>query len=410
MNLNASLRKTTVAVAAILMTMPPVSVAARSAGWKIHIRSQQEKEHARAQEKEHARSPQEAKERLKDIEKKREEAREKLRLAREQELKAMQKLKNIQSKLHETNKNLSSKKHALEKTENNLVQTQVILQKTTTQEQSMEGQAAQRLREMYEGQRLGLLDMLFQVSSLQQLMDVLYYQERVAELDKELISALRQKAESLSAQKSKLGQQKMQLGDIVSEFAKKALQLNKEKSDQEVVADKLRSQRAFYEAAEQQLSRESNQLESQIMQMMRASQTQTDKVVTHGSGNMSLPIQAPITSPFGYRRHPIFGIRKFHTGVDLGGPNHTPIRAADSGNVLYSGYYGGYGRVVIVSHGNGLATLYAHMSKTNASAGQNVSKGDVVGYEGSTGFSTGPHLHFEVRVDGKPNNPLNFVR
>ena len=410
MNLNASLRKTTVAVAAILMTLPPVSVAARSSGWKIHIRSQQEKEHARAQEKEHARSPQEAKERLKDIEKKREEAREKLRLAREQELKAMQKLKHIQSKLHETNKNLNSKKHALEKTENTLVQTQVSLQKTTTQEQSMEGQAAQRLREMYEGQRLGLLDMLFQVSSLQQLMDVLYYQERVAELDKELISALRQKAESLSAQKNKLGQQKMQLGDIVSEFAKKALQLNKEKSDQEVVADKLRSQRAFYEAAEQQLSRESNQLESQIMQMMRANQTQTDKVVTHGSGNMSLPIHAPITSPFGYRRHPIFGIRKFHTGVDLGGPNHTPIRAADSGNVLYSGYYGGYGRVVIVSHGNGLATLYAHMSKTNASAGQNVSKGDVVGYEGSTGFSTGPHLHFEVRVDGKPNNPLNFVR
>jgi murein DD-endopeptidase MepM/ murein hydrolase activator NlpD len=252
--------------------------------------------------------------------------------------------------------------------------------------------------------------MLFQVNSLQQLMDVLYYQERVAELDKELIADLRQKAASLNAQKSKLGQQKMQLGDIVSEFARKALQLNKEKSDQEIVAEKLRSQRAFYEAAEQQLSRESNQLEQQILQMVRASQSQSDKVVTHGSGNMSMPIHAPITSPFGYRRHPIFGIRKFHTGVDLGGPNHTPIKAADSGNVLYAGYYGGYGRVVIVSHGNGLATLYAHMSKTNASAGQNVSKGDVIGYEGSTGFSTGPHLHFEVRVDGKPNNPLNYVR
>jgi len=263
---------------------------------------------------------------------------------------------------------------------------------------------------MYEGQRLGLLDMLFQVNSLQQLMDLLYYQERVAEMDKALIDNLRAKAAALAAQKNQLGQQKMQLGDIVTEFAKKALMLNKEKSEQEVVADKLRSQRAFYEAAEQQLSRESNQLEQQILQMVRASKGHSNKVVTQGSGTMAMPLKASITSPFGWRRHPIFGVRKFHTGVDLAGPNRSPIRAADSGNVLYSGWYGGYGKVVIVSHGNGLATLYAHMSKTNAGAGDNVSKGDVIGYEGSTGFSTGPHLHFEVRVDGKPNNPLNFVR
>lgn len=355
-------------------------------------------------------SAQEAKERLKEIERKKEEAHERLRLAREKEHKALQKLRSIQSNLNKATTVLNTNKHQLKKTESNLAQTETTLQKTHTQEHSMEGQAAQRLREMYEGQRLGLLDMLFQVNSLQQLMDLLYYQERVADLDRVLISCLRQKAAALSAQKNQLGQQKMQLGDIVSEFAKKALMLNKEKSEQEVVAEKLRSQRAFYEAAEQQLSRESNQLEQSILQMVRASQSQTDRVVTRGSGTMSMPIHAGITSPFGWRRHPIFGVKKFHTGVDLAGPNHTAIKAADSGNVIYSGWYGGYGRVVIVSHGNGLATLYAHMSKVNASAGQNVSKGDVVGYEGSTGFSTGPHLHFEVRVDGKPNNPLNFVR
>ncbi|MBX9722060.1 MAG: peptidoglycan DD-metalloendopeptidase family protein, partial [Candidatus Obscuribacterales bacterium] len=355
-------------------------------------------------------SPQEAKERLKEIERKKEEAHERLRQARENERKALKKLHSITTQLHDTTKVLKKNEHQLHATESNLVHVETTLKKTATQEQSMEGQAAQRLREMYEGQRLGLLDMLFQVSSLQQLMDLLYYQERVADLDRVLIAGLRQKAAVLSAQKSQLGQQKMQLGDIVSEFAKKALMLNSAKSEQEVVADKLRSQRAFYEAAEQQLSRESNQLEQQIIQMVRSSQTQTDKVVTHGSGNLSMPISAPISSPFGYRRHPIFGTRKFHTGVDLAGANHTPIKASDSGNVLYSGWYGGYGRVVIVNHGNGLATLYAHMSKVNASAGQNVSKGDIVGYEGSTGFSTGPHLHFEVRVDGKPNNPLNFVR
>jgi murein DD-endopeptidase MepM/ murein hydrolase activator NlpD len=357
-----------------------------------------------------ARSAQEAKDRLKEIQSKREETQERLRQAREKERKALAKLKKISTQLHATTRELNTNKHQLRHTEKTLEHVETTLVKTNTQELSMEDQAGRRLRQMYEGQRLGMLDMMFQVNSLQQLMDLLYFQERVADMDRQLIACLRTKAKALSAEKNQLGQQKMQLGDIVTEFARKALMLNKEKSEQEIVAEKLRSQRAFYEAAEQQLARESNQLESQIIAMVRASQSHPDKVITHGSGSMSLPIQAPVTSPFGWRRHPIFGIRKFHSGVDLAGPNHSPLRAADSGNVLYSGWYGGYGKVVIVSHGNGLATLYAHMSKVAASAGQNVSKGDVVGYEGSTGFSTGPHVHFEVRVDGKPNNPMNFVR
>lgn len=352
---------------------------------------------------------QDTKEKLKEIERKRHEAQEKLRLAREKERKAMQKLHVIRSQLNSANRALNSGKHELARTETRLQDCQSNLTVTSSQKQSVESQAAARLRQMYEGQRLSLLDMLFQVSSLQQLMDLLYFQERVAEQDRKLLAGLRARAQELEKQKNRLGQQRMQLGDIVTEFAKKALMLNKEKSEQEVVAEKLRSQRAFYEAAEHQLARESHQLESQIMQMINAHKGQTNKVVSRGSGSMQLPLKAPITSPFGWRRHPIFGVRKFHTGVDLAGPNRSPIKAADGGNVLYSGWYGGYGRVVIVNHGNGLATLYAHMSKLAVGAGDNVSKGDVVGYEGSTGFSTGPHLHFEVRVDGKPNNPLNYA-
>lgn len=351
----------------------------------------------------------EAQKRLKDIEHARREMREKAQRARKKEQLAMAQLNKIKHELKQTNKELSANKSQLQTTETHLRSCETDLSKTANQEQTLSDGAVSRLREMYEGQRLGLLEALFQVSSLQQLMDVLYYQERIAEQDRNLIEDLRARERALAAQKNQLGSQKMKLGDIVSEFAKKALMLNKEKSEQEQVADKLRTQRAFYEDAEQQLCRESSQLERQIMAMMKANRT-TDKVVTHGSGRLCMPLNAPVTSPFGWRRHPIFGVRKFHTGVDLAGPNHSPIKAADSGNVLYAGYYGGYGKVVIVGHGEGLATLYAHMSKTNVGAGDNVKKGDVVGYEGTTGFSTGPHLHFEVRVDGKPNNPLNFVR
>ena len=123
-----------------------------------------------------------------------------------------------------------------------------------------------------------------------------------------------------------------------------------------------------------------------------------------------MPLHAPVTSPFGWRRHPIFGLRKYHTGVDLAGPNRSNIRAADSGTVLYTGWYAGYGKVVIVGHGKSMSTLYAHLSHIQVSTGDTVQKGQIVGNEGTTGFSTGPHLHFEVRVNGKPNNPLNYVR
>lgn len=356
----------------------------------------------------HHASRQEAEKHLAEVARKRKEARENAERVRKKERIAMAKLHKIKSQLKATTTELKANKNQLVKTETHLRSCETNLTKTADAEQNLSEGAAMRLREMYEGQRLGLLEAMFQVSSLQQLMDVLYYQERIAEQDRGLIDELRARERALAAQKNRLGSEKMKLGDIVSEFAKKALALNKEKSEQEQVADKLRTQRAFYEAAEQQLNRESSQLESQIMAMMRANKT-TDKVVTRGSGTMSWPLRAAITSPFGYRRHPIFGVRKFHTGVDLAGPNHSPIKAADSGDVLYSGWYGGYGKVVIVGHGNGMATLYAHMSKAAVGVGHNVKKGDVVGYEGSTGFSTGPHLHFEVRVDGKPNNPLNFL-
>ena len=125
------------------------------------------------------------------------------------------------------------------------------------------------------------------------------------------------------------------------------------------------------------------------------------------------PTSGYVSSPFGWRRHPIFGSRSFHSGVDLAAPNRTPIRASNSGIVIYTGWYGGYGKVVIINHGNfkgtPTSTLYAHLSGSTVSKGQKVEKGIIVGYEGTTGYSTGPHLHFEVRLDGNPTNPLRYI-
>ena len=347
--------------------------------------------------------------RLEQIEQKRHELHERATLIRKKEQIALLQLSHIENKLSVTKGALKASKKKLETTKDKLSEVQQTISKIKSDEGSLSEQAAQRLREIYEGQRLNFIEMLMQIDSLQTLLDKLFYQEKIAVLDKQLLDELRQKETTLAQNKNQLGKQKNQLGDLVSDFASKALAIAKEKLDQQQVTERLKTQRAFYEQAERQLANESHQLESQIVQI-ESSQRNHNQHMYMGSGTLSAPLRADISSPFGWRKHPIFGIRRFHTGIDLAGPNHAAIRAADSGNVLYTGWYGGYGKVVIVSHGKGMATLYAHLSKIAATSGANIAKGDVIGYEGTTGFSTGPHLHFEVRIDGKPNNPIAYLR
>jgi murein DD-endopeptidase MepM/ murein hydrolase activator NlpD len=121
------------------------------------------------------------------------------------------------------------------------------------------------------------------------------------------------------------------------------------------------------------------------------------------------PVGAPMSSGFGTRVHPILGEVRMHTGIDYAAGTGAPIKAAGSGIVVWAGPRGGYGNAVIIDHRNGLATLYAHQSRVNATVGQKVSTGQVVGFVGQTGMSTGPHLHFEVRELGTPVDPLGYL-
>ena len=127
------------------------------------------------------------------------------------------------------------------------------------------------------------------------------------------------------------------------------------------------------------------------------------------AGLFSLPVIGAVVSPFGYRVHPIYGTVRLHAGVDLDASYGDPIHAAANGVVAETGWMGGYGNAVIIDHGSGLATLYAHQSQIAVSEGQEVTRGEVIGYVGSTGLSTGPHLHFEVRVGGEPTDPLPWL-
>jgi len=127
---------------------------------------------------------------------------------------------------------------------------------------------------------------------------------------------------------------------------------------------------------------------------------------TSAPGVFSWPAHGPITSPFGYRISPITGGREFHTGIDIGADYGAPILASADGIVIYAGWYGGYGNVEIIDHGSGLSTLYAHCSVLYAVVNQRVQRGQVIALVGATGWATGPHLHFEIRVNGVPVDPL----
>ncbi len=126
-------------------------------------------------------------------------------------------------------------------------------------------------------------------------------------------------------------------------------------------------------------------------------------------GALAWPVDGYVSSAFGYRTHPISGRKRLHTGIDIGALGGTPIHAANRGTVIFSGWYGGYGNAIVIDHGGGLTTLYAHQSRLRVGVGDKVALGDRIGDVGSTGYSTGAHLHFETRENGVPVDPMKYL-
>jgi murein DD-endopeptidase MepM/ murein hydrolase activator NlpD len=170
----------------------------------------------------------------------------------------------------------------------------------------------------------------------------------------------------------------------------------------ETLLASIRQQIAAAEEHKEGLEQDAIALEDEIARL--ASQDGT------APSTLAWPVDGPVTSPFGYRIHPILGVRKLHTGIDIDAPGGAPIGASAAGKVILAQTYGGYGRAVVVDHGGGLTTLYAHQSEIAVSVGEVVNRGQVVGYVGCSGSCTGPHLHFEVRVNGEPVDPLSYLR
>lgn len=274
----------------------------------------------------------------------------------------------------------------------------------------LERDAARRLRNLYMGERISLLGMILESNDLATLLDRIYYKQRIVSQDKQLLTDLSEKIRELDDMKGELARQKNLLGRTITTIRVKNMQIQRSIEIDTVLREKYKHDVAFYERAESELLVESASITAQIRSL---SIRKSFQVVRNSTGSFIRPIAGSIRSGFGFRFHPIHHRNIMHTGLDIAGPNRGAVCAADGGQVIWAGWKGGYGKAIMINHGNrggnNLVTLYGHLSSILVSVGSNVSKGQTIGQEGSTGYSTGPHLHFEVRVNGVPVNPLGYL-
>ena len=264
-----------------------------------------------------------------------------------------------------------------------------------------------RLRDIYINGQINYLDVLLGAKDFSDFSSRMYLLQKIISRDLELLEKLKQDAAEINSRKEQLAAEMKEIKATQTELEAKKAKVNK-----------LREQRAYmlYKAQEEEQSSQEEYerllaISENIASMLRNMENSGGGAPAGqgGTGQFMWPCNGPITSYYGWRTHPIFGTTKYHSGMDIAVDSGTPIHAADSGTIVYSGWLGGYGNCVMIDHGGGLVTLYAHNSALNVGEGQYVSKGAVVAYAGSTGYSTGPHCHFEVRLHGELTEPLNYL-
>ena len=344
---------------------------------------------------------------LKSIQQKQRVTHEKIKRLKVLEHLEKSKLYKNQQKLEQASTNLQNSQNRYAQLERQLAQMERDLTASVAEFNNANIQMRKRIRQVYKNQRTGMFELILTAKDLNSLLDILYFEKIVLKKDYARIQSVKAKSERIAAMKKDVEAKKIAMAQSIEQINSQKKDIKSAIALNQNMINKYKTDRRTYEKAERELARQSASIQSMIARNRGSSNIKVS------SAGFLKPISGRITSPFGWRTHPIFNSRTFHSGVDIAGPNKGSIRASNSGKVIYSGWYGGYGKVVILDHGivNGkpTSTLYAHMSSIRVGQGQFVNKGEVVGYEGTTGYSTGPHVHFEVRINGKPNNPLNYI-
>ena len=299
----------------------------------------------------------------------------------------------------------------LETLQQDLTTTSESLEKITQDYNKKSELLSERLVTLYKAGDTTYLDVLLSSNSLTDFISRYYMIAKLAEYDTKLIDKLELEKQNVEIAKNKLEQQKAEVKITKAKAEQAAVVLQNTRAVLEEKVNNLNENERSLQDEISAFKKQEAEIEARIQEVISAS---GDYDIQYTGGKMIWPIAKGgtyITSAYGNREHPVQGIIKFHSGIDIGNAGFgAPIVAAADGVVILASPNGGYGNCVMIKHGDGLVTLYGHGQKILTQVGTEVKQGDVIMEVGSTGVSTGPHLHFEVRVNGACVNPLTYLR
>ena len=341
---------------------------------------------------------------------KREEAERNLEYIKEELSEAVVKIQELDDKIRSAEDEISSMDEELSKLEKNVTDIQEKLDIVEEDYEANKILMEERLVVMYECGDISYLDLLLHSSNLIEFLSNYYIIEEIIRSDNELLENIEREKNQIETNKRQLEEEKAKL---------KLLRVKKEQTRIIMQNNKTIQQNAIERLSDsekelQQKIQEYKDEEARIENLIQLASRNFVYDGEYTGGLMAWPVAKSgtyITSDYGMREHPIQGVVKSHTGIDIGNAGFgAPVIAAADGIVSMASYYGGYGNCVMINHGNGISTLYGHGQKILVEAGTEVKKGDLIMEVGSTGVSTGPHLHFEVRVNGTIVDPLPFLQ
>lgn len=262
-----------------------------------------------------------------------------------------------------------------------------------------------RVRVMYENSSIGYLEILLSADSIGDFFARLEIVTQISEYDSQLTAKLKEEKQLIQDKKDELDALQQEQVDSKTSLEGKKSSLDAKMAQRDALIQEIEGSVSTLEAQLKEIEAEEAAVRAQIARLSSGGTT------TYTGGAMLWPTPSCkiITSYYGWRLHPVLGYEKLHTGIDIGAGYGATIIAAESGTVITATYNSAYGNYVVIDHGGGVCTLYAHQSSMAVSVGQYVYAGDTIGYVGSTGYSTGPHLHFEVIINGATTDPLGYI-
>ena len=326
--------------------------------------------------------------------------------ARQKAAAASEGLEEIQSRLNELQaqaRELQAKSNALQAKIND---NQAQLAKKKAEVEQRKKIYSQRLRQIYINGQVNYLDVLLGAKDFGDFSSRMYLLQKIVSSDIAMLQQLQKDEAEIKSRQEQLDAEMKEIKSTKAELEAKRARANKLKEQRSYMLYKAQEEEQQSQSEYERLLAISENITAMLRNMESSGGGSSS---SGGTGRFMWPCRGEITSYFGWRTHPIFGTTKYHSGMDIAVDYGTPIMAADSGTVIYSGWLGGYGYAVMIDHGSGLVTLYAHNQSLNVYEGQYVNKGTCIAYAGSTGYSTGPHCHFEVRLHGEVTEPLNYL-